>query len=352
MKTKKVLALLAAGMMTISLVACGGGGGTSNDDGSGKDASSGGKSNGDYEIVVVPKDSSNPWFVRMKTGVDEYAKENKLNAYQKGTDVIDATKQAQLVQDLIAQGVDAICVVPVDPESLEPVLKQARDAGIVVVAHEGASLENVDYDIEAFSNKGYGAFIMDNLAEAMGEEGLYTTMVANVTNASHNEWADAGVEHQKEKYPNMKLLEAEPRVESNDNGDTAYNVAKELFKKYPDLKGIMGTSSFDAPGVARAIQELNLVDKAFTSGTGLPADNAELLKSGVVKSLTLWDPAQSGKAMISLALKLLNKEEVKAPLDLGVEGYDGLNFRDGSKTVLEGNAQIIIDASNVDSFGF
>lgn len=85
------------------------------------------------------------------------------------------------------QGVDAIASFG-DPESLEPVLKQAREAGIVVIAHEGASLTNVDYDIEAFSNSGYGAFIMDNLAEAMGEEGLYTTMVADVTNASHNEW--------------------------------------------------------------------------------------------------------------------------------------------------------------------
>ncbi|MDY3248824.1 MAG: autoinducer 2 ABC transporter substrate-binding protein [Candidatus Choladocola sp.] len=306
----------------------------------------------DYEIVVVPKDSSNPWFVRMDTGVTEYAEETGINVYQKGTDVIDATKQAQLVQDLIAQGVDAICVVPVDPQSLEPVLKQARDAGIVVIAHEGASLENVDYDIEAFSNTGYGAFIMDNLAESMGEEGLYTTMVADVTNASHNEWADAGVAHAQEAYPNLVLLEEEPRVESHDNGDTAYNVAKELLKKYPDLKGIMGTSSYDAPGIARAIEELGLTGKVFTSGTGMPADNAELLKSGAVKSLTLWDPAQAGKAMISLALKVLNGEEIGNPVDLGVEGYNTMTFREGSETVLEGEAWIVIDAENVDSFGF
>ena len=281
---KKILALLLALSMLLCLAACAGTTTAKTEETKTETA----KSDKDYEIVVVPKDASNPWFVRMDTGVKEYAAETGLNVYQKGTDVIDATKQAQLVQDLIAQGVDAICVVPVDPESLEPVLKQAREAGIVVIAHEGASLTNVDYDIEAFSNSGYGAFIMDNLAEAMGEEGLYTTMVADVTNASHNEWADAAVAHQKEKYPNMTLLEEEPRVESHDNGDTAYNVAKELFKKYPDLKGIMGTSSFDAPGIARAIEELGLIDKAFTSGTGMPADNAELLKSGVVKSLTSY----------------------------------------------------------------
>lgn len=353
---KKVLAILLASAMISSVIGCGSKSqettspeGSTDKTEADKEASAETK---DYEIVVVPKDSSNPWFVRMDTGVKEYAEETGLNVYQKGTDEIDATKQAQLVQDLIAQGVDAICVVPVDPESLEPVLKQAREAGIVVIAHEGASLENVDYDIEAFSNSGYGAFIMDNLAEAMGEEGVYTTMVADVTNASHNEWADAAVEYQKETYPNMTLLEEEPRVESHDNGDTAYNVAKELFKKYPDLKGIMGTSSFDAPGVARAIDELGLVDKAFTSGTGMPADNAELLKSGAIKSLTLWDPAIAGKAMISLAVKVLDGENISVPADTGIEGYDAMTFREGSDKVLEGAGWITITADNVDSFGF
>ena len=288
----------------------------------------------------------------MKVGVDEYAKETGINAYQKGTAEIDATLQAQLVQDLIAQGVDAICVVPVNPESLEPVLKQAMDAGIVVIAHEGASLENVNYDIEAFSNAGYGAFIMDNLAEAMGEEGLYTTMVAHVTNASHNEWADAGVAHQKEKYPKLTMLEAEPRVESEDNGDVAYNKAKELFKKYPDLKGIMGTSSYDAPGVARAIEELGLVGKVFTSGTGMPAANKALLETGSVKSLTLWDPALAGKAMIALAVKVLNGDKIEAPVDLAVDGYTALTFKTDSDKVLEGQGWIVINKDNVDGFGF
>lgn len=304
-----------------------------------------------YEIVVVPKDSSNPWFVRMKTGVDEYAAAHTEDTiYQKGTAEIDPTLQAQLVDDLVAQGVDAICVVPVDIKSIEPSLKAAREAGIVVIAHEGAALENVDYDIEAFNNELYGAFIMDNLAAAMGEEGLYTTMVADLTNGSHNEWADGGVKHAGEAYPNMTLLEADPRVESHDNGDTAYNVAKELFKKYPDLKGIMGTSSFDAPGVARAIAELGLSGKVFTAGTGMPGDNAELLKSGAVQYLTLWDPALAGQAMVALAQKVLNGEEIVAPVDLGVEGYGALQF--STDTVLEGQGWITITAENVDSFGF
>ena len=171
---KKLIALLLAATMVFSMAACSSGE-TAKDDT--QDTSNTGDTTGagettggeDWEIVVVPKDSSNPWFVRMNVGVEEYAEETGVNCYQKGTDQIDATLQAQLVQDLIAQDVDAICVVPVDIQSLDPILKEAKDAGIVVITHEGADLQNVDYDIEAFSNAGYGQFIMDNLAAAMGE---------------------------------------------------------------------------------------------------------------------------------------------------------------------------------------
>lgn len=318
--------------------------------GSGGEKAPGGKT--DYKIVVVPKDATNPWFVRMETGVKKYAADTGVEAYQKGPAATDATQQAQVIQDLIAQKVDAIAVVPVDPGALEPVLKQAMDAGIVVVTHEGATQQNTKYDLEAFNNAAYGGFIMDNLAKAMGEKGVYTTMVGHVTNASHNEWADGGVAHQKEKYPNMKLLEAEPRAESQDNAETAYQTAKELLKKYPDLKGIMGTSSFDAPGVARAIEELGLQGKVFTAGTGMPAANKEILDKGLVAALTLWDPADAGYAMCVLAKKILDGEKIEAPLNLGLKGYEDVKFSSGSTKVLEGSGWIVITKDNVDSLGF
>jgi simple sugar transport system substrate-binding protein len=84
----------------------------------------------------------------------------------------------------------------------------------------------------------------------------------------------------------------------------------------------------------------------------MPLDNAELLESGVVKSLTLWDPALAGKAMISLAVKVLDGEEITEPVDLGVEGYTNMMFRKGSSTVLEGEGWIVINADNVYDFGF
>lgn len=170
-------------------------GGNGEAEGGNGDASGG---DGEYTIAIVPKDSTNPWFVRMEEGVEEFDAESEHNVFQRGPSDTDATLQAQVIQDLIAQDVDAIAVVPVDPAAIENVLQQALDADIVVVTHEGASQENTMYNIEAFDNNAYGGFIMDNLAAAMGEEGVYTTMVGHVTNASHNEWADGAIERQME----------------------------------------------------------------------------------------------------------------------------------------------------------
>ncbi len=349
----KVAAIGVVAASALVLSACSGGGETAKDDAV---AESGGETaataSGDYTIAIVPKDATNPWFVRMEEGVNKFAADSGMEVFQKGPAETDATMQAQVIQDLIAQGVDAIGVVPVDPGALETVLKEAMDAGIVVVAHEGASLENMMYDIEAFNNADYGAFIMDNLAEAMGEEGTYTTMVGHVTNASHNEWADGAVARQEEAYPNMVLLEAEPRVESQDDGEVAYQTAKEVLKAHPEVTGIVGTSSFDAPGIARAIDELGLKGKVQTSGTGMPAANKEILVNGSVASLTLWDPADAGYALASLAAQILDGVEVTDGIDLGVPGYEDMQFSADNPKVLEGNGWVIITADNVDEFGF
>lgn len=355
---KRILLGLCLLLLSIILVACNGGNtkntptDTSNEtppQDAAKDTTANKK---DWKIALVPKDSTNAWFVRMEEGVKQFAQDTGINAFQKGPAKTDAAMQVQVIQDLIAQGVNALAVVPVDPAALEPVLKEALDKGIVVVTHEGSTQQNTMVDIEAFDNTGYGAYIMDNLAAAMGEEGVYTTMVAHVTNASHNEWADAAVAHQKEKYPNMTLLEAEPRVESEDNQERAYERAKELFKKYPELKGVLGTSSKDAPGTAKAIDELGLIGQKFTVGTGMPLESKQFLESGSMSAATLWDPKDSGYAMLTLAVKILNGEEITNGVNLGAPGYENMQFAESSTKVLLGQGWVNVTTENVDSFGF
>ena len=63
----------------------------------------------------------------------------------------DPALQVRAIEDLIAQGVNVIGVVPNDANVLEPVLKKARDAGIKVITHESPDQVNADWDFEMVS---------------------------------------------------------------------------------------------------------------------------------------------------------------------------------------------------------
>lgn len=78
----------------------------------------------DWTIAVVVKDGTSDWFKRMQVGVDEFGKEKTVDVIQKGPANADAASQVQLVEDMINQGVDALCIVPIDPGALESVLKK------------------------------------------------------------------------------------------------------------------------------------------------------------------------------------------------------------------------------------
>lgn len=302
----------------------------------------------EYEIVNVPKVSGVAWFERMKVGVEEWAEETGHNAYQVGPSKADAALQVQIVEDLIAKGVDAITIVPFSVEPLEPVLKKAREAGIVVIGHEGSNLQNVDYDIEAFENGAYGAHFMDYLAELMDEEGDYAVSVGSLTSKSHNEWIDAAIARQKEQYPDMNLVTE--RIETYDDQSVAYEKARELIKTYPELKGMQSCASTTAPGAGLAIEELGLEDEISLVGTSLVSQSGQYLESGAVDLIGFWDPALAAKAMNEIAVRVLEGKEVGNGTDLGVEGYENLTTENGK--ILYGQAWVDVTAENMDEYDF
>ncbi|MGB9553800.1 MAG: substrate-binding domain-containing protein, partial [bacterium] len=76
-----------------------------------------------YKIATVVKLDGIAWFERMREGVKKFAQDTGHEAFLVGPPKADAALQVQIIEDLIAQGVDAICVVPFSPEAVEPVLK-------------------------------------------------------------------------------------------------------------------------------------------------------------------------------------------------------------------------------------
>ena len=298
-------------------------------------------------FTTVVKIAGINWFNRMETGVVAWGKEKGVNANLVGPAQADAAQQIPIIEDLIAKKVDALCVVPMDPAQLDPVLKKAMDAGILVITHEASNQKNMNFDIEAFDNKAFGAGLMDRLAAKMGEEGEYAVFVGSLGSKTHNEWVDGAIARQKEKYPKMTLVG--DKNESFDDADKAYAKAKELLAKYPSLKGMDGSASTDVAGIGRAVEEAGLQDKVSVVGTSLPSIAGDLLKTGAIDAIGFWDPAVAGAACNQIALMMKQGKTVGDGTDLGIAGYNKLK---AVGNVLYGDAAVYVDASNADKYPF
>ena len=310
------------------------------------------KESSEWTIAVVTKDNTAEWFKRMEVGVNEFGEETGINVIQKGPANADAASQVQVIDDMINQGVDALCVVPIDPGAIEASLKNAMEKGIVVITHEASNQVNTLYDTEAFTADDFGAAIMDALAKDMGEEGKYAEMVAYTTSTTHMEYATAQHERQLEAYPNMELINdgAVPTCESEESVDTAYERAKEVLKANPDLKGFTGVASTDCPGIAQAVEELGLDVKVV--GVGTPNSFKPYVESGTISTVKLWDPKDSGYSMCKVAAMILGGEEIADGADLGLEGYNSISIVEGDNRCIIGQADITLTAENINDYDF
>jgi simple sugar transport system substrate-binding protein len=300
-----------------------------------------------HTIVTVVKLSGIAWFNRMEEGVKQYAADTGQNASQVGPASADAALQVQMIEDLIAKKVDAITVVPNSPEALEPVLAKALAQDIKVVGHEASSLNNVTYDVEAFDNAAYGEHLMEALAKAMGGEGEYAVFVGHLTAKTHNEWVDAAIAYQKQKYPKMKLVT--DKIESNEQQQTAYQKTKELLRTYPNLKGIQGSAGEDVVGAALAVEEAGLTGKVSIVGTSLVSVAGPYLETGEINMISFWDPAKAGIAMNKVAAMAIEGKPVTDGMDLGVEGYNKIRL-DGK--VIYGQAWVDVTKDNMGDYEF
>src|SRR5690606_18261393 len=259
-----------------------------------------------YTIATVVKVDGIAWFDRMRDGIEQFKSDNGHDVWMVGPSQADAAAQVQIVENLIAQGVDAIAIVPFSVEAVEPVLKKARDRGIVVISHEASNIQNVDFNIEAFDNKAYGANLMKELGKSMGGKGKYVATVGGLTAKSQMEWIDGAVEYQKANFPEMELVTE--RIETYDDANTDYNKLKEAMTAYPDITGILGAPMPTSAGAGRLIAESGLKGKVFFAGTGLVSVAGEYLKNGDIQYIQFWDPAVAGYAMNMLAVAALEKK--------------------------------------------
>ncbi|MGB0102495.1 MAG: ABC transporter substrate-binding protein [Nocardioides sp.] len=206
MKNHRRSQLLTTGVVLSALAAtaagCGG-------DSAGSEDASGDSS--DYSVALSVAFTGNAWRKSMIQGWEYAAKQAKaagdisdykVSVAPQGT----ATSQIAQIQSLILEQPDAINIDAESPTALNPVIKQACDAGIEVIVFDQTTDATDDCSTFLYNPlKDYGAAIADSVATQIGGAGN-VILVEGVVGGKPNAEILSGVEEVLEEYPDVEIV--------------------------------------------------------------------------------------------------------------------------------------------------
>ncbi len=297
-------------------------------------------------IVMIVK-QSDPWFDDMTLGINQLKEDTGANIYVQTPVSGDPSQQIAIMENLISQKVDAICVVPNDPKALIPTIKKARDAGIKVVTHEAPDIaEYVDLDVEAFKSSDFGKLFGQFLVEATGGEGQYAGFVGGLTMTTHMAWYNAAIEEIKASAPKMEVISDEPYEDKN-SLDLAYAKTVEILKAYPKIKGFFDCSVHGS-AISQALKDKKRTDVKVVS-LALPSTSANYLKDGSMYKGLAWRPADAGYATAYAAYELIQGNKIETDSNLKAKGYEKVTVENN---IAYGFAPLVFTAENINNYQF
>ena len=156
-------------------------------------ALSGAANAADYTFALVPKNVNNPFFDQARDGCKkaEGELEGKIECLYIGPgEHGGGEEQLQMVNDLIARGVDGIAVAPSNAAAMASALTQAKDAGIPVLTWDSDLLpENADLRTAYIGTKNYdiGVNLAKIVQEIKPDGGTICIQSGGAAAANHNE---------------------------------------------------------------------------------------------------------------------------------------------------------------------
>lgn len=159
-----------------------------------------------------------------------------------------ATEQAAQIQNLVLQGYNAIVINAASPTALNGAVKEACDAGVVVVSFDGIVTEPCAWRV-AVDFKRMGGIQVDYLAKRLPDGGKLLE-IRGLPGTSVDEEIHAGIDAGVKTHPNFSIA-------SSVQGDWTQTVAqKAVAGVLPSLPPIVGvvTQGGDGYGAAEAFK--------------------------------------------------------------------------------------------------
>ena len=300
-------------------------------------------------VAFVPKLQGVPYFEAMNTGGQEAAEAlGNVEWLYQGPTQADAAAQADIVRSYIQQKVNTLIVAPNDPDSMAPLLQQAKAAGIHVATSDTDAPNSVrEVFVNQATAEGIGQALTDSLLQAMGGSGKYAIVSCGQTAENLNSWIEVQRAYTAQKYPQAEIVDV---VYAGEDQARATQLATDLMNANPDLKGLVGECTSSAPGVAQAVRDANKIGQVFTVGLGTPQSMKPYLEDKSSSAAILWDVENLGYLTAWAGAQLVQGTQLQPTNNVSSE-LPAVEYDATSKTLLLGPPLQITDA-NVDQFQY
>jgi len=279
-------------------------------------AGTGGDAAGKPRVALIMKSLANEFFSTMAHGAKKHQQDHAadyeliVNGIKNETDL---SEQVSLVEQMVAQGVNAIVIAPADSKALVPALKRAKDAGVLVI--------NIDnkLDAEVLQQAGLsipfvgpdnrdGAKRVGEAAAKKLQAGDKVAIIEGIPTAFNGQQRRLGNEDAM-KAANMNIVSIQSGQWEMDKANT---IAAGLLSEHADLKAILCGNDSMALGAVAAVQAAGRTGQVLITGF----DNIEAVQPMIEDGRMLATANQHGDQLavfgIEIALKVLKGEEAPA----------------------------------------
>ncbi len=277
------------------------------------------------KIAVVPKGTTQSFWLAVKTGAEDAARQGQARIIWKGpakeTDVAD---QKRIIESFIDQKVDAIVMAACSETSLVPTVEQAHKAGIPVITIDSGVKSDVPKSFVATDNIAGAREAAKALAGLIGEKGE-VGVIPFVKGAATSNMREDGFKKEIKRYRGIEVVAT---LYSNSDVMQGIRATEDMITAHAKLAGIFAANEGGAVGAARALDLRGLGGKVKLVAFDAAQAEIEALKKGTIQALVVQNPYKMGFDGVDSALKVLRGEKVEPRIDTGVTVVTMKNFND------------------------
>lgn len=265
---------------------------------------------GGYKIGVSLSTLNNPFFVSIREGIEEKAKEE-------GAEVVisdaqnDSSVQSNQIEDLITQKVDIIIINPVDSTAISSSVQKANEANIPVICVDRGSEDGEVLSLVASNNVEGGKMAGEFILEKVGENAEVIQLEGIPGASSTRERGQGFEEATKDK---INLVASQP---ANFDRAEGLTVMENLLQAQPDVKAVFCQNDEMALGASEAIKASGK-DIAIVGFDGND-DAVEAVKNGDLAATVAQKPKEMGKLAMENAINHLKGETIEEKIDSPLE---------------------------------